>query len=251
VVAYVVVVVVSCGLAVGAVVLLEAGRDRGSAPAARAPVATEVEVVPGPGQAFLTGEVDSVTLDPAQGPPLTAPFTLTAVNRGVGGATISDALVGGSRTTITWGGGTPLPIDGTGGIDLASARLRVDGDGATWSVDGTGRSLLPGRYRAGAPVAVGAQGLADARDGVAFEADSQTVLTSHGDVEVHLRPRPVEVDGPGRLTATGRLQVRAQAGPHPAGRLDMTAAPYHVKVTPSAGGLSIEALLQGPFETAA
>lgn len=202
---------------------------------------------PAPGQAFVTGTVDRLTAEGAQGPPLATPFTLTAVERGTGRATIENALVDGRRTSIAWGGGTPLPITGAGSIDLGGTRVDVDATGATWRVDGSARPLKPGRYRAGASVAVGVGGLATPRDAVEFTADAMTQVQSTGGVVVKVPPGKVELTGPGRVTAAGRLQVRDPQATRPAGSIVFGDGPYTVAITPAAGRLELHAVLQGPL----
>ena len=205
---------------------------------------------PGPGQVFVKGAVDKLTAEGAQGPPsvIAAPFTLTAVERGQGRATIENALVGGRRTSIVWGGGTPLPISGAGGsIDLGGTKVEVDGSGASWTVDGSARALKPGAYRAGAPVAVGATGVGTPRDSVEFTADGRTVISAQRGVVVKVAAGQLELTGPGKVSATGRLQVRDQTTLTPAAGFQFGEGPYTVKLNPVAGRVELDAVLQGPF----
>jgi hypothetical protein len=205
---------------------------------------------PGPGQVFVKGTADKLTAEGAQGPPsvVAAPFTLTALERGQGRATIENALVGGRRTSIVWGGGTPLPITGTGGsIDLGGTKVDVDGTGASWTVDGSARALKPGTYRAGAPVAVGATGVGTPRDAVEFTADARTVISAQRGVVIKVASGPLELNGPGKVTATGQLQVRDQTTLTPAAAFQFGDGPYTVKLNPVAGRLELDAVLQGPF----
>ena len=244
--AYLIAVVVACGVAVGAVILLARGREPDRRASTDPPTS---RVVPGPGQAFLNGAVTTLTLGRAQSPPVPAPFTLTAVERGVGRATIANAIVDGRRTSISWDGGTPLPLSGNGGIDLAGAGVAVDTSGVTWVVDGAGRALLPGTYRVGAPVAVGggeSGGLAAPRDGVSFTADDLTVVTSRGRVVLRLPPQPVELDGPGTLSATGNLRVQSETAETVVGHVEMAEAPFHLRVEPAGARITVSAVLQGP-----
>lgn len=203
--------------------------------------------VPAPGQAFVTGMVDRLAAEGAQGDPVAAPFTFTAVERGRGRATIENALIDGKRTSIAWGGGTPLPITGAGSIDLGGARVDVDASGATWLVDGSPRTLNPGRYRAGASVAVGVGGLATPRDAVDFTADAMTEVQSSGGVVVKVPPGKLELTGPGKVTATGQLQVRDPQTRLPAQSIQFGEGPYKVTLTPSGGRLELDAILQGPL----
>ncbi|MGH9189724.1 MAG: hypothetical protein ACRD0Q_06800 [Acidimicrobiales bacterium] len=247
VVAYLAAVVVVCGLAAGTVVLLAGGREKGGTSTNTSD--TRVDLVPGPGQAFLTGDVSKLTVAKAQSPPIPAPFTISAVERGVGRATIANAIVDGRRTSISWSGGTPLPISGAGAIDLAGAKVEVDASGVTWNLDGAGRRIVPGAYRVGAPVAVGEKGLGAPRDGVSFTADAETVLNSEGNVVVRLPLQPVELDGPGGLAATGRLRVQSQTAVTEVGYVEMSEAPFHVRVAPAGSQIVVTAVLQGPFTT--
>ena len=202
---------------------------------------------PAPGQVLVRGSVDRLTAEGAQGAPavIATPFTLTAVERGVGKATIENALVGGRRTSIVWGGGTPLPITGTGSVDLGGAKVEVDATGTAWTLDGSARALKPGTYRAGAPVAVGATGVATPRDAVEFTADARTVISARDGVVVKVPVGPVEVNGPGKVVASGRLQVRDERSLTPAKSVQLADGPYTVKLTPVDGRIDLDAVLQG------
>lgn len=204
--------------------------------------------VPGPGQAFLTGTVDHFRAEDAQAPgPLATPFTLSAVERGAGGATIENAGVGGTRSTISWGTGTPLPISGAGGLDLGPVEVDVDAGGITWKIDGGARTFLPGAYRAGAPVAVGSAGLAAPREAVDFQAGEDTVLESHGGVVVKLDRRPLELRGPGKVSVSGRLRVQTPNSTKAATTVTFGPGPFTVTLTPTPVGYSIDSVLQGTF----
>lgn len=206
--------------------------------------------VPAQGQSFVTGTVDKLVAEGAQGAPVAAPFTITALERGAGRATIENALVNGRRTSIAWAGGTPLPITGDGAIDLSGSRLDVDTGGATWRVDGAPRSLQPGRYRAGASVAVGVGGLATPRDTVEFTADAMTQVQATGGVVVKLPPKRLEVTGPGKVSATGQLLVQDPRTRLPAQSVQFGEGPYKVALTPSGGRFEVDAVLQGPITRA-
>ena len=203
-------------------------------------------VLPAPGQSFVTGEIEFVSADGVQSEPVLSPFTLTALEQGTGKGTIENALVDDKRTTIFWGGGTDLPLDGDGGgVDMNGAVVEVDPSGITWTISG-GRRLLPGAYQAGAPVAVGVAGLATSRDTVSFTADARTVLNTTAGVVVKLDPRRLEVNGPGRVSARGKLTVTDSAGTHSATSIDFAAGPYKVIVVNQGSKLVLDATLQGP-----
>ena len=242
------------GLAVGIRVVANnttaLDRFKGGVRAESTTTTVDIGPAPPPGQVFVRGTVDRLTAEGAQGPVsvIAAPFTLTALERGQGRATIENALVGGRRTSIVWGGGTPLPISGAGGsIDLGGTRVEVDGSGASWTVDGSARALKPGTYRAGAPVAVGAAGVGTPRDSVDFTADARTVISAQRGVVVKVPTGQLELTGPGKVTASGQLQVRDQTTLTPAGAFQFGEGPYTVKLNPVAGRLELGAVLQGPF----
>jgi len=227
---------------VGAAQLVDTSNGDGATADTRVPV---TRVVPAPGQSFVTGEIEILSADGIQATPLPAPFTLTSVDRGVGKGTIENALVDGRRTTIFWGGGTPLPLEADGGgVDVAGTSVEVAPSGVTWTLSG-GRKLLPGVYFAGAPVAVGPRGLATARDSVTFTADDSTVLNTTAGVVVELDPQRLEIGGPGRVSARGKLTVTDTSGSHNATSIDFAAGPYKVIVVPQGAKLVLDATLQG------
>jgi hypothetical protein len=206
-------------------------------------------VVPGPGQAFVSGTVERFQAEDAVAPaPLGTPFTLSVLERGAGNATIENALVGGRRSTISWGTGTPLPITGGGGLDLGPVAVEADAAGLIWRLDGAARTFLPGAYRAGAPVAVGSAGLAAPREAVDFEAGPDTVFSSHGGVVVRFDRRPLQLEGPGKVAVSGRLQVRTANGAKAATTVNFGPGPFTVTLTPTASGYKIESVLQGPVD---
>jgi hypothetical protein len=230
-------------LAVFAVVLTAVGCGRSEGGSGGAPAR-----VPGAGQAFVTGTVDRFQAEDAVLPrPLGTPFTLSALQRGAGSATIENALVGGRRSTISWGTGTPLPITGAGGLDLGPVAVEADASGVIWRLDGAARTFVPGAYRAGAPVAVGSARLAAPRETVEIQAGQDTVLSSHGGVVVRLDRRPVDLQGPGKLAVRGRLQVRTANGTKAATTVNFGPGPFTVTLSPTASGYTIDSVLQGAF----
>jgi hypothetical protein len=212
------------------------------------PPVVHTEIVPAPGQSLVGGTVQTFSADGAVSDPIPAPFTINAVERGaVRNATIEGAIVGGSRQTIYWDAGTPMPISGGGALDLGPAHVDVDTHGVTWALVGAPRPFRPGRYHVGSPVAVGSGGLATPRDnGVDFTADERTVLVTTAGVVIHLDQRPVTLEGPGTLAAGGRFLVRTQSGQRQAGSIMFGPGPFRVAFTPDPAGLTIDATLQGP-----
>jgi hypothetical protein len=207
-------------------------------------------LVPGPGQAFVSGVVRRFSADDAQiSGPLATPFTISALERGAGNATIENALVDGKRSTISWATGTPLPISGAGGLDVGAIHVDVDGAGSTWLLDGAARNFVPGSYRAEAPVAVGSLGIATPRDSVAFVADERTVITTRGGVVVHVAPERVQVEGPGNVKITGQLKVETPDAKRAAASVSFNAGPFTATLTPAGNGVRVESVLQGPITT--
>jgi hypothetical protein len=242
---YALTLVTGAALAVSAARFVATRGDNGGGGEARVPV---TRFVPAAGQSFVSGEIEFLSADGIQAEPLRAPFTLSAVDRDtLGKGTIENALVDGKRTTIFWGGGTPLPLDGDGGgVDVAGSTVEVDPSGITWTLAG-GRKLLPGAYHAGAPVAVGVSGLGASRDSVSFTADDRTVLNTSAGVVVQVDPQRLEVTGPGRVSARGRLTITDTAGTHSATSIDFATGPYRVVVVQQGNKLIVDATLQGPL----
>ncbi len=244
VLAYLIGLILLCDLAVvgvhtidertGLVTGRRAGQD-GGAPAA--------------GQAFVTGDVKSLVADSAQTERLSSPFTITAVERGAASLTIENALVSGQRVDISWDGGTPLSVSGEGGLELGATRLEVDGETIVWALAGDPRAFVPGTYRVAAPVAVGTGRLATPREGVEFTADGQTVLVARGNVVVRERIRRVAMTGGGKLTVTGRLQVRFPERRTSVRSVTLEEGPFRATVEPRDGAVQVDAVLQGAVQT--
>lgn len=245
VLAFVIVVVLMCDLAVIGVHVLD---DTTSLVSGRGGASPD-EVRPGRGQAFVSGEIERLSADTARSEPLRSPFTLTAVEPGGGRVTIEKAMVSGRRVDISWDGGVPLPVSGEGALDLGAAHVDVDSEGIVWSLAGSPRTLVPGTYRLGAPVAVGGGGLATPREGVEFTADDQTVIATRGQVVVRLDAAKVDLLGPGRLTLDGRLQVSFPDRRLSASSVTLGEGPFRVTVAPVDGKMRVDAVLQGPVET--
>jgi hypothetical protein len=211
------------------------------------PPVVHTEIVPAPGQSLVSGTAQTFSADGAVTDPIPGPFTINAVERGaVRNATIQGAIVSGSRQTIYWDAGTPMPISG-GALDLGPAHVDVDIHGITWTLAGAPRAFRPGRYHVGSPVAVGSGGLATPHDnGVDFTADERTALVATPGVVIHLDPKPVTLQGPGKLVAAGRFVVRTSGGPRQAASITFGPGPFRVTFTPNAANLTIDATLQGP-----
>ena len=247
--AFAIILVFVCDVAVVGVHLLD---DHTSLVSRRGPGqsddgAAETTLVPRAGQVFVTGTVEKFSADGAQ-LKLTSPFTITAVERGVGRATIENALISGRRQTISWDGGTPLPISGGAGLDVGATHVEIDGNGPVYSLDGAARQFMPGTYSLGTAVAVGSGGLATPREGVQFTADAQTVLSSRGNVVVKLQPQKVVLTGPGKLGMNGRLKVQYPDRSRDVRSLNFGDGPFEVTLEPASGGLRVDAVLQGDVQ---
>lgn len=250
-------VVYLLALAVGCAGAVVAGRvvathldERSTSAATVTP--TTVTFHPPPGQALVSGTIDAFAADGVQTAPISSPFTISALTRGVGKATIENALVNGKRTIISWSGGTPLPITGTGGgLDLAGARIDVNSAGVVWSPAGAARPFVPGKYRVGASVAIGDSEatLGEPRDAVSFEADNRTILTTTEGVVIKVDLGHLSLQGPGRVAVTGRLKVVESNGERTAAKVEMSGGAYEVTIDPGGpDGPGITATIQGPYQ---
>jgi hypothetical protein len=204
-------------------------------------------LAPRAGQALVEGTVSSLSADNAQAPPLQPPFLITVPNRGHGGATFREVQVGGQTVAISWYAGQPLPVSGAGGLDLAGAPVSADGTGVTWSLDGALRAVIPGHYHLGAPVGVGASGLATPMDSVSFDAGASATLETSGGANIHFGPSPLHLEGPGRLTLKGQFALRTPDKTLSVAMVDFGPGDYQVDLTPASGGYHISAILQGPL----
>lgn len=240
--AFVIGLVLACDAAVVVVHLLDRHTDLF---ATQDPTNAGGSVALNDDQAFVSGNVAALraTMARSATPTLPAPLTLTAVERGEGRVTIEEALVGGERVTVSWDGGVPLPVEGEGGIEVGLARLEISAEGLAWFLDGSPRTVLPGTYRLGAPVAVGSRGLAEPQGGVEFEADEDTVLVARG-VVIRLEPQAVQLLGPGALELEGDLQVEFPTSERSAASLRSEEGPFELQVTPGDGVYQVEGLIQ-------
>ena len=247
---------------IGVVVVTTRHQDRAASVAAGAttpttapprPVVTTTTTTPlAPGQTVVSGTVSSISAAGATGPPLATPLLITIPVRGQGSAYIYNADVGGHQgETIYWYGGQPLSILGAGGA-LVPGRINVtvDSSGSTWYLDGAERKWAPAAYQVNTPVAVGSTGLANAEPSADFTAGPTTVLASRGGATIHRPATALHLTGPGAVQIQGRLRVRTRSGTTSASTLDLASgSDYVIDLTPGAGGLTIQATLQGRVST--
>ena len=212
---------------------------------------TPVPTVLAAGQTRVTGRVTLLTATDAVAAPIGLPVTVTVPQRGTGGMKIVGVSVDGQPAEIDWFAGQPLPFSGTGSFDLGPAKVVIDGGGITWHLDAGQRVLRPGRYTAGAPVAVGGGGLAQPRDSVTFvaAAGSGAGFVTNGDAQLHLPKTTIRLDGPGGVHLSGAMSVTTgTARPRAATTVTFGPGPFVIALYPIAGGTGylIDALLQGP-----
>ena len=204
---------------------------------------TRTVVVLPPGQAKVTGTVESLTSEADAVDPITVPFVVGADRAVIGGA-----LVEGRRTTAEWDGQRTLRLEGgSGGLDPSPATVGVGKGYVVVRLDGSPRPILPGGYRTSAPVVVGAGSLGAPQEGLAFEADGSTTLEAEGTIWGD--PRRLRLEGPGTVELVGRLSVRTRDGDRRATRLRFGPGPFEVDLTPRPDGTwTLDATLQGPLD---
>ncbi|MGH9126361.1 MAG: hypothetical protein ACRDZ8_16790 [Acidimicrobiales bacterium] len=205
------------------------------------------EIVPGANQVFVTGKLTSLSADNAEGPPLTPPFTITIPVRGAGSADLTGVSIDGKPVEISWYGGQPLPVSGGGQLVIGGGRLTVNPAGITWILDGAARTLAPGHYFLGAPVAVGASGLATPEQTASFDAGADSTMLTTGGAQIHLSPAALHITGPGSVMLTGTLQVQSPTATRAAASVTFGPGDYDITLTPTSGGDTINATLQGPY----
>jgi hypothetical protein len=245
----VVIVVVAVAVGVGIDLAIRQRRagdspSLGSGPTTTATLAPQI--VPGANQTFISGTITSLSSSNAEGPALTPPFTITIPVRGQGSADLTGVSVGGHSVEIYWYGGQPLPVSGTGQLMISGGTVSVNASGITWVLDGAARTLTPGHYHLGAPVAVGTSGIATPEQNISFDAGADSTMETTGHAQVHLAPADLHLTGPGSLTMAGTLQVQTPAATRPAGSVTFGPGAYDVTLTPTTGGDTIKATLQGP-----
>lgn len=196
----------------------------------------------------IRGTLESFHGEDTAGPPIPLPFTIELPERGMGDATFSRAVVGGTFRSVSWTGGRPLALTGDGSLDLGPTTVDIDSTGVKWALDGGPRIVTGTKWRTDAPVAVGDSGIATSRDGIEFEASPDTVvITSGGAFVRHAVTGPLHIEGPGRFTITGDLVVEsAQEEPTRVTRVRMEDGPFALDLTPGPGGtIRVEGGMQG------
>lgn len=203
------------------------------------------EIVPASGQTLLTGTVTSLRADNAVGPALVPPFTITIPVRGAGHVDITGGQVAGQDVEIYWYGGQPLPVSGTGQLQINGGAVAINASGTTWTLDGATRTLTPGHYFLGAPVAVGTTGLATPDQSLSFDAGSDCTMTTGGGAQIHQAPAGLQLQGPGSVNLQGTFQMQTDTAIRTVHTIAFGPGSYSIILTPVAGGDTIKATLQG------
>jgi hypothetical protein len=243
----VLIVAVAVGLGVSVAIHHRRSADVTVPPTATTSTGPLVELVPGPGQAFVTGTLTSLTADNAVGPPLSPPFTITIPNRGAGSADLTGVQVGGNNVEIYWYGGQPLPFTGTGQLVIGGGGLVVNAAGTNWILDGATRTLTSGHFYLGSPVAVGSAGLATPEQSLSFDAGDRSTIVTTGQAQIHQAPAALHLTGPGSLTLHGTLALQTPTATSQVGTVNFGPGSFDITLTPIAGGDNIKATLQGPY----
>jgi hypothetical protein len=214
---------------------------------------TAASTVPAPGQVTVSGLVTGLHLEGAVLEPRGVPTPLTVVSdRGFGnGGEITGVTVEGAAKTIVWDGGRPFLLTAGGELVLDPVRVDLTPEGLRFALSDAVHAFTLGSYQLDTPVAVGARGVAEARDAVTFETTADSRFQPRGDaVLVLAAAAPRRLVGPGTVHLEGTLEVTDAAGTRAAATLDMATGAYDLTLTPApAGGWTVTATLQG--ETAA
>jgi hypothetical protein len=177
------------------------------------------------------------------------PFTVSSPTRGDGnGATITNALIAGKRSSIAWDAGQPLPFSGNGAIVLTNVSLLGDLRGVQPQLGGHTFSLAPGTYHLGSDVAVSSGSLAAPQDAADFTADAKTTVTFQGQASL-VATYPLHIEGPGQVTLDGSLQASTPSGTRSVLELRLARGPYTLDLAPTTGTVLVSGLFQGTVTT--
>jgi len=188
--------------------------------------------------------LEGAVLDPRE---LATPFIVVSDRGGGNGGEITGVRVDGSPVSIVWDGGRPFVLASGGAMQLDPVVADLPPEGLRLALGGTTHRFTPGTYQLDTPVAVGARGVAGARDAVTFEADVRSTFEASGDAALFLDARqPRRLLGPGTVHLEGALQVVDASGTRTAAVVDAAAGAFDITLTPvGAGGWTITATLQG------
>jgi hypothetical protein len=224
-----------------------AGPDGTTAPGEQT-TTTRVDTVPADGQTTVRGTVTAVHLEGAVLEPRPVPTPLTVVSdRGFGnGGEITGASVDGADKTIVWDGGRPFVLSAGGALVLDPVTVDLAPEGLRLGLSGAAHAFQQGTYQLDTPVAVGATGVAEARDAVTFEASTTTLFEPRGDAALHLPATAARrLLGPGTVVLEGALEATDATGTRTVARIEMPMGAFDLTLTPSPGGWTVVATLEG------
>ncbi len=201
----------------------------------------------------VTGTVTALHLEDAVVDPREVPTPLTIVSdRGFGnGGEVLGVLVDDTEQSIVWDGGTPFVLSSGGALVLDPLTLDLAPEGVRLALSSGVHSFTPGTYQLDTPVAVGASGVAGARESVAFEVTDHTTFEPRGDAALFLAPiAPRHLLGPGTVHLEGTLEVTDADGTRSITKLDAATGAFDITLTPApGGGWTITATIQGKATT--
>jgi hypothetical protein len=169
-------------------------------------------------------------------------------DRGFGnGGEITGVTVEGTAKTIVWDGGRPFVLTSGGQLVLDPVPVDLTPEGLRLALSDAVHAFTPGTYQLDTPVAVGASGVAEARDAVTFESTADSRFEPRGDAALVLpASAPRRLVGPGTVHLEGTLELTDATGTRAVVTLDMATGAYDVALTPSPeGGWTVTATLQG------
>jgi len=211
---------------------------------------TSSTAAPPPGvQVRVTGTITAMHLEGAVLNPrdLATPFIVVSDRGFSNGGEITGVRVDGTAVSIVWDGGRPFVLSSGGAMRLDPVTADLPPEGLRLALGGTTHGFTPGTYQLDTPVAVGASGVAGARDTVTFEADDRSRFEATGDAALFLdASRPRHLLGPGTVHLEGTLQLIDGSGTRTATVVDAAAGAFDITLTPvPTGGWTITATLQG------
>ena len=191
---------------------------------------------------IVTGTLSGAHVEGAALGTLPTPITVSASDRGSGGATFTPVKVKSETTSIDWQTGQPLPITGDGGgLNLGPIVIEFGNGTITLVLDGV-HGLVPGSYGLNSSVAVGSQ----PRDSVTFTATDDTTVEFRGGITTTV-PGLLGTKGTGNVSLNGSLSVT-----HPDGSITnadtiaLDNGVYDISVAQAPdGSFAVTATLQG------
>lgn len=213
---------------------------------------------PGPpasGQLRVEGLLGGLELEARFAGPIPTPVTFVPASRGSGNSgELRGVIVGEGLADIIWDGGRDLVVEGTGGFAFDRVPIVLEAGVLRAQLGEVVGDVAPGDYIVRTPVAVGASGLAEPRDEVAFVvgATEASKVAFRGEVSVTLGPSPPLLLGPGAGTLTGTFGITRPDG-STQDASTVTIGPdtaFEIEVAAVEGGWLVNALLEGDVTVA-